>query len=82
MVILHAKGNNSDTIPRSLRILGLEPVASAFHEALVQNSTGVSDRSLMYWERAARRPLHLAPDEDDESAEGVDFLREWLPNEA
>jgi hypothetical protein len=64
------------SIDRSLRILGLEPVASAFYQALVQNATGVSERSLMYWDRAARRPLHLAPDENDESAEGVDFLRE------
>jgi hypothetical protein len=61
---------------RSLRVLGLEPVATAFHQALVQNAAGVSDRSLMYWDRAARRPLHLAPDDDDETAEGIDFLRD------
>jgi hypothetical protein len=35
-------------------------------------------RSLMYWERAAKRPLNLAPDEDDDDASiGPRFLVEY-----
>lgn len=30
----------------------------------------------MYWQRAAERPLHLPPDEADENAKGVEWLRE------
>jgi hypothetical protein len=30
----------------------------------------------MYWRRAAERDLHLPPDEEDEDAEGIAWLRE------
>lgn len=64
-------------IIRSMRILGLEPAALAFHDALVANAGGqVSSRSLMYWDRAAKRPLHLPPDESNEAATGVKWLKE------
>lgn len=61
-------------IIRCLRVLGLEETAHAFHQALQDNAEGVSSRSLMYWERAASRPLHLPPSEDNESAKGVAWL--------
>ena len=64
-------------IIRSMRILGLEPAALAFHNALVANAGDqVSSRSLMYWKRAAERPLHLPPDESNEEAAGVKWLKE------
>ena len=65
-------------IIRSLRVLGLEKAALAFHSALIANDfkRRVSDRTLIFWERAAKRPLHLAPEEGDEDAEGVKWLRE------
>ncbi|KAI5362072.1 Putative opioid growth factor receptor (OGFr) domain-containing protein [Septoria linicola] len=64
-------------IIRCLRILGLEQAALNFYDALVANKGAeVSARSLMYWERAAKRPLHLRPDEADEEAAGIAWLRE------
>jgi hypothetical protein len=61
-----------------LRILSLEHVAAAFHKALKDNDDGrVSSRSLTYWDRAAQRPLHLPPSEDDESAEGIAWLHDF-----
>lgn len=65
-------------IIRSLRVLGLDEPARAFHRALVENDSSrrVGSRSLMFWERAAERGLHLAPEEGDERAEGVRWLRE------
>ncbi|KAI9801501.1 MAG: hypothetical protein M1833_002733 [Piccolia ochrophora] len=66
---------------RSLRILGLEKEAEAFFQALLKiarRELSVSDRSIMYWTRAAERPLHIAPEEDHESWDaGEDFLREF-----
>ncbi|KAM3416679.1 Opioid growth factor receptor [Cercospora zeina] len=63
-------------IIRCMRILGLEKAASDFYEALCANEGGkVASRSLMYWERAAKRPLHLPPDESNEEAPGVGWLR-------
>ncbi|CAK1364731.1 unnamed protein product [Cercospora beticola] len=62
---------------RCMRILGLETAATNFYDALRANEGGkVSERSLMYWERAVRRPLHLPPDEPNEDAMGVEWLRE------
>lgn len=64
-------------IIRCLRILYLEEVAEAFFDALKANSGNrVSPRSVMYWQRAATRPLHLPPSEDDEGADGISWLRE------
>lgn len=64
-------------IIRSMRILGLEQAALAFHDALVfQQGNKVSERSLMYWGRAAHRPLHLSPDESDENAPGTEWLKD------
>lgn len=66
---------------RSLRILGLEPLALAFRKALTKHDTGyaVGKRSLTYWDRAAFRPLHLPPDEENENATGVAWLRDVVP---
>lgn len=66
-------------ILRSLRILGLESDAAALHKFLSTDedvTSFISPRSQMYWRRAAERPLHLPPDEDDEGAEGIGWLRE------
>ena len=62
-------------IIRCLRVLGLEEAAQAFHQVLQDNAEGVSSRSLMYWERAATRPLHLPPSEDNENAKGISWLK-------
>ncbi|KAL8906914.1 MAG: hypothetical protein Q9207_001722 [Kuettlingeria erythrocarpa] len=65
-------------IIRSCRLLGLEDEATAFHEALklvAQENQGViSQKSLMYWQRAAERPLYLAPEDDEDKGKGKDFL--------
>lgn len=65
-------------IIRSLRVLGLEGEARAFRSALVENDQPqkVSERSRMFWERAAERALRLAPQEEDEGARGVSWLAE------
>lgn len=66
-------------IIRSLRVLGSEEQAVALSEFLAsfdEVKKRVGKRSLMYWERAAKRPLHLPPDEDDESAVGIAWLRD------
>ena len=60
---------------RCLRILGLESAAKAFFQALQDNASGVSPRSLMYWRRAVERPLHLPPDDEDDNAPGISWLR-------
>lgn len=63
-------------IIRSLRVLGLEDEARRFYRALLENERDcVSSRTLKFWKRAAERPLHLPPQEEDESAEGVAWLR-------
>lgn len=63
-------------IIRSLRVLGLTNYAKAFHGALQDDeiSSIVSRESQMYWRRAAERPLHLAPSDDDED-DGVNWLQ-------
>jgi hypothetical protein len=66
-------------ILRSLRVLGLTDEAAALHSFLStdeQVTSSVSPRSQMYWRRAAERDLHLPPDEEDEDAEGIAWLRE------
>lgn len=64
-------------IIRSLRVLGLEEEAKQFQRALVENDARgvVSSRSKAFWARAAERPLYLAPEVEDERAEGVVWLR-------
>lgn len=66
-------------ILRSLRVLGLGNEAKALHDFLSTDekvTSSVSPRSQMYWRRAAERALHLPPDEEDEDAEGIAWLRE------
>lgn len=69
-------------IIRSLRVLGLEDEALAFFMALklVQETSNISSRSLMYWSRAAFRPLNIEPEVDPEDEDvvcGPRFLREF-----
>jgi hypothetical protein len=69
-------------IIRCLRILGLEKEAQAFYRALknVCAEGRISRTSEMYWTRAAKRPLNIPPDMDDEDMDervGKPFLREW-----
>ena len=61
---------------RSLRVLGLEEYAQAFHAALQADEVTrvVSGSSQMYWRRAVERPMYLAPS-DEEGATGVEWLR-------
>jgi Opioid growth factor receptor (OGFr) conserved region len=67
-------------IIRSLRVLGLENDAQAFYKALLKVNRDwphrIGARSLAFWERAATRPLYLAPDEEDYEP-GRKWLREW-----
>jgi hypothetical protein len=53
-------------------VLGLEAHAAAFYDAVLKVDEDfqnrISQRSMMYWKRAATRPLYLAPDEDDDDA--------------
>ncbi|KAL9123443.1 MAG: hypothetical protein Q9187_000013 [Circinaria calcarea] len=69
-------------IIRSLRILGLEEEAKAFFAALTdvyeqQYPGRIGPRSMMYWKRAAERPLSLAPAHDKDNGQGADFLYEF-----
>lgn len=67
-------------IIRSLRVLGLEDEAESFFQSLVKiyNDSGkISHRSLTYWTRAAERPLYLAPEDEEDKGQGVDFLYEF-----
>ncbi|KAK6068612.1 hypothetical protein SCUP515_09464 [Seiridium cupressi] len=62
-------------IIRSLRVLGLEEVAEAFHEALnevCEKYGRVGDNSRKYWRRALELPLHIAPDGTE-----VDWLEKY-----
>ncbi|KAL8712624.1 MAG: hypothetical protein Q9220_003155 [cf. Caloplaca sp. 1 TL-2023] len=70
-------------ILRSCRVLGLGAEAQAFYTALTSHPEVISKvgkTSLMYWSRAATRPLYLAP-EDDEGDGGREWLREWEERE-
>jgi hypothetical protein len=65
-----------------LRVLGLEEEAVVFFKALksVQETSNISSRSLMYWARAASRPLDIMPEvepEDEDAVRGPRFLREF-----
>lgn len=67
-------------IIRSLRVLGLEDEAGAFFEAVSGvgvRSGRVGGRSLMFWGRAAERPLFLAPEDEGDEGRGVGFLYEF-----
>jgi hypothetical protein len=63
-------------ILRCLRVLGLQTECDAFYAALKSvhddPSISISDRTMMYWTRAVRRPLYLAPDDEE-----IEWLREW-----
>ncbi|KAI9746016.1 MAG: hypothetical protein M1818_000697 [Claussenomyces sp. TS43310] len=66
---------------RSLRVLGLGDEAVAFKDALTQDylKRDVSPKSMLYWTRAACRPLHIAPDVDEgeeQDVVGQKFLRD------
>lgn len=65
-------------IIRCLRVLGMEALAQGFHQMLLACDVkdAISARTKIFWERAARRGLHLAPEEEDEEASGVAWLRE------
>ncbi|KAI9878499.1 MAG: hypothetical protein M1830_000731 [Pleopsidium flavum] len=68
-------------IIRSLRVLGLEGQAEAFFIALEQlrqeRKGRISSKSLMYWTRAATRPLYIAPEDHRDEGKGADFLYEF-----
>lgn len=68
-------------IIRSLRVLGLEDEARAFFVALEEvchlHEGCISQKSLMFWARAAERPLYLAPEDDSDDGNGEDFLYEY-----
>ncbi|MCJ1320353.1 hypothetical protein MMC15_005691 [Xylographa vitiligo] len=68
-------------IVRSLRVLALVKEARAFFAALqavYKSSDGrISQKSMMFWTRAAERPLYLAPEDDEDEGEGLDFLYEY-----
>lgn len=68
-------------ILRSLRVLGLEEEAEQFYQAVSRlyrgGKSGISQKSMMFWERAARRPLFLAPEDEEDVDEGKDFLHDY-----
>jgi hypothetical protein len=67
-------------------VLGLEAHAAAFYDALLKVNeeypNRISPRSLMYWKRAALRPLYLAPNEDDDTVTGPRFLIDYEAQKA
>ncbi|CAF9940725.1 hypothetical protein IMSHALPRED_002141 [Imshaugia aleurites] len=68
-------------IIRSLRVLGLSAHAAALFSALSAvydgGRSGVGSRSMMFWTRAAERPLYMAPEEDDDEGRRRGFLYEF-----
>ena len=69
-------------IIRSLRVLGLEEEAEAFFAALTDIYTQqypgrIGSGSMMFWTRAAKRPLYVAPQDDKDRGHGADFLYEY-----
>lgn len=73
-------------IIRSLRILGLEDEAAAFYFRLERvfraNRDMIGRPSLVYWTRAAQRPLFFLPQHADYDGKGTDFLLELYSVEA
>ncbi|KAJ4373302.1 hypothetical protein N0V83_003596 [Neocucurbitaria cava] len=63
-------------ILRCLRVLGLQTECEAFYTALksVFDDPGIhiNQRSMIYWQRAVRRPLYIAPDDDR-----CGWLKKW-----
>ncbi|KAL8743153.1 MAG: hypothetical protein Q9190_004463 [Brigantiaea leucoxantha] len=67
-------------IIRSCRVLGLEEEAITFFQALTdvyEDKGSVSPRSVQFWARAAKRPLFLAPEDDEDLGQGARFLYEF-----
>lgn len=68
-------------IIRSLRVLGLEPEAEAFMRALHSVNHmypgKIGEKSLLFWERAAERPLYLAPEDEADHGQGKKFLYDF-----
>ncbi|KAL9077637.1 MAG: hypothetical protein Q9161_000009 [Pseudevernia consocians] len=68
-------------IIRSLRVLGLDEHAAAFHRALSAvydgGRSGIGAKTMMFWTRAAERPLYLAPEDERDEGRGKDFLYEF-----
>jgi len=67
-------------IIRSLRVLGLENAADEFFKALEDvygRSEKISEKSMMFWNRAAKRPLFIAPEDDEDGGTGAGFLYEF-----
>ena len=68
-------------IIRSLRILGLEEEGQALFAGLTdvyeQYPGRIGPKSMMYWKRAAERPLSLAPADDKDNGQGAEFLYEF-----
>lgn len=65
---------------RSLRVLGCEEAAEEFYQALLRIGKDfrglIGERSFVFWERAAKRPLYVAPEDEREGGkEG--FLWEY-----
>jgi hypothetical protein len=63
-------------ILRCLRVLGLQTECDAFFSAIKRvyddPAINISERSMIYWNRAVTRPLYIAPDDDE-----VEWLEEW-----
>lgn len=69
-------------IIRSLRVLGLEEEAIAFFSALknVQASSNISSKSLIFWTKAAERPLYIAPEDEEDDGTADEYLYEYEEN--
>ena len=65
-------------IIRCLRVLSCEKEAQALYHALLEHDTSdaVRSSSKMFWWRAAERGLWLPPDEPDDDADGIRWLKE------
>ena len=67
-------------IIRSLRVLGLEVEAAELFKALESvygQYERIGERSMIYWRRAAKRPLSVAPEKDEDDGKGAEFLYEF-----
>ena len=65
-------------IIRCMRVLSCEKEAQALYHALLEYDTSdvVRKSSKMFWWRAAERPLWLPPDEPNDNADGIRWLKE------